>query len=303
MAGERVPAGAGTASPRTAIITGGASGIGAALAAALVAEGADVVLADIDEPGVLGQAVELDARGPGRAQGHVLDVRDAAAVTELVQDVKRTRGRLDLMFNNAGIAAAGEPDELSLEQWERTVDVNLRGVLHGCLAAFPVMREQGRGHLVNTASIAGLLPCPGSMAAYATSKSAVVGLSLSLRSAGADLGVRVSALCPGWTDTPLLDGVARAAADVGAAPRSARELLADSGTKLYPADRLAADALRGIARNKAVIVAPRTARAAVLVARWAPRLALREALAMTRQARVASAAPPSAPLAPPVPIT
>jgi NAD(P)-dependent dehydrogenase (short-subunit alcohol dehydrogenase family) len=221
MAGETVPAGAGTASPRTAIITGGASGIGAALAAALVAEGADVVLADIDEPGVLGQAAELDARGPGSAQGHVLDVRDAAAVTELVQDVKRTRGRLDLMFNNAGIALAGEPDELSPEQWERTLDVNLRGVLHGCLAAFPVMREQGRGHLVNTASIAGLLPCPGPMAAYATSKSAVVGLSLSLRAAGADLGVRVSALCPGWTDTPLLDGVARAAVDVGAAPRSA----------------------------------------------------------------------------------
>jgi NAD(P)-dependent dehydrogenase (short-subunit alcohol dehydrogenase family) len=289
--------------PRTAIITGGASGIGAALAAALVGEGADVVLADVDEPGVLRQAAELDVRGPGSARGHALDVRDAAAVTELVQYVKRAHGRVDLMFNNAGIASVGEPDELSAEQWERTLDVNLRGVLHGCLAAFPIMREQGGGHLVNTASIAGLLPCPGAMAAYSTSKFAVVGLSLSLRSAGADMGVRVSALCPGWTDTPLLDGTARAVPHGETVPRSARELLADNGTKLYPADRLAADALRGVARNRALIVAPRSARAAVLVARWAPRLALREALAMTRQLRVGSGAPPPATATPRMPIT
>ena len=274
--------------PRTAIITGGASGIGAALGAALVSEGADVVLADVDERGVLRQAAELDGRGPGTARGHVLDVRDAGAVAELVQDVQRTHGRLDLLFNNAGIAVAGEPDELALQEWERTLDVNLRGVLHGCLAAFPVMKEQGSGHIVNTASIAGLLPCPGPMAAYAASKSAVVGLSLSLRSAGADVGVRVSALCPGWTDTPLLDGARRPGASGGTAARSARELLADNGTRLYPADRLAADALRGVARNQALIVAPRSARAAVLVARWVPRLALREALAMTRQVRAGS---------------
>lgn len=286
---------------RTAIVTGGASGIGAALGAALVSRGARVVLADVDGAGAERQAAELSVRGPGEAVGVRLDVRDATAVAELVQRTAREHGRLDLLVNNAGIAVTGEPEELSLEHWERILDVNLRGVLHGCHAAYPVMKEQGGGHILNTASVAGLVPCPGPMAAYSATKFAVVGLSLALRAAGADHGVRVSALCPGWTDTAILDG--RGPEDLPLPPSaqgpSARRLLAESRIGLYPAERLAADALRGIDANRAVIVSPRSARIAVRVARHLPALARRQALAATRtfrRSRGAAALP-----APPLP--
>lgn len=276
---------------RTAIVTGGASGIGAALGAALVEQGGTVVLADVDGQAALRHAAALTERGPGAATGVALDVRDAAAVTDLVHDVSRTHGRLDLMFNNAGVAIAAEPDELSLEQWDRVLDVNLRGVVHGCSAAYPVMRQQGDGHIVNTASVAGLVPCPASLAPYSASKHAVVGLSLALRAAGADLGVRVSALCPGWIDTAMLDVPVGSGGTRDPHARSARTVLRENGIGLYAPDRLAADALRGVARNKALIVAPRTARAMALVARLAPGLALRQATAMTRRGRAGAAAP------------
>lgn len=279
---------------RTAIVTGGGSGIGAALGAALVEHGNTVVLADVDEQAALRHAAALTARGPGTARSAGLDVRDPGAVSDLVHDVSRTYGRLDLLFNNAGIAISVEPDELSLEQWDRVLDVNLRGVVHGCHAALPVMKQQGSGHIVNTASVAGLVPCPAGLAPYSTSKHAVVGLSLALRAAGADAGVRVSALCPGWTDTPMLDVPVRARGE--AQGRPAREVLRKSGTGLYAPDRLAADALRGVARNRALIVAPRTARAMVLVARLAPALALHQATVMTRRGR--AGAVPAVPVPP-----
>jgi NAD(P)-dependent dehydrogenase (short-subunit alcohol dehydrogenase family) len=272
---------------RTAIVTGGASGIGAALGAALVARGTTVVLADVDAGGAERTAAELSARGPGRALGVGVDVRDAAAVADVVQRTAAEHGRLDLMVNNAGIAVVGEPEDLLLAHWDRLIDVNLRGVVHGCHAAYPLMKAQGGGHIVNTASIAGVVPCPGQMATYSTTKFAVVGLSLALRAAGADHGVRVSALCPGWTDTAILDR--RGPEDLplpgSAEGPSARSLLADNRVGVYPADRLAADALRGIDANRALIVAPRSARVAVRVARHLPALARRQALAATRTFR------------------
>ena len=191
--------------PRIAIVTGGGSGIGAALGQALVRRGAAVVLADIDEEAVTKHAELLSRDGPGTADSAVVDVRDADAVTRLIHDTDRAHGRLDLLVNNAGIAVGGEPEELLLAHWERTLDVNLRGVIHGCHAAYPVMKEQGGGHIVNVASLAGLMPGSGLIAPYTTSKYAVVGLSLALRAAGADAGVRVSAVCPGWIDTPIID--------------------------------------------------------------------------------------------------
>src|SRR5207248_6593438 len=117
---------------------------------------------------------------------------------------RNRHGRLDLMVNNAGIGIGGETRELLLAHWDRIIDVNLRGVVHGVHAAYPVMIEQGSGHIVNTASLAGLLPSPGATP-YAMTKHAVVGLSLSLRGEAAAYGVRVTAVCPGVVETPILD--------------------------------------------------------------------------------------------------
>nr|BFE81638.1 hypothetical protein GCM10020093_042390 [Planobispora longispora] len=148
--------GSGTARPgaRTAIVTGGASGIGRAVCRELSRRGMHVVAADIDEAGAERTAKEFGCASAG------LDVTDARAVRDLVRRVKDERGRLDFMFNNAGIAVGGTTDELTLDHWNRTIDVNLRGVVHGVHAAYPIMLEQGRGHIVNTASLAGLTPAP-----------------------------------------------------------------------------------------------------------------------------------------------
>ena len=182
---------------QVAIVTGGASGIGLALGTALVQRGWHVVLADIQDVAGKEHADRLTRRGPGSAIGAYVDVRDAEGVAGLVESTHAEHGRLDLMVNNAGIAIAGEPEELDLVHWDRIIDVNLRGVIHGCQAAYPLMLRQGQGQILNVASVAGLIPSLGQMAPYAATKFGVVGLSRGLRTAGADHGTRVTALCPG----------------------------------------------------------------------------------------------------------
>jgi NAD(P)-dependent dehydrogenase (short-subunit alcohol dehydrogenase family) len=272
--------------PRIAIVTGGASGIGRALGAALVRRGDRVVLADVDGDAASAVAEQLDATGPGEATAAAVDVRDADAVRTLVTGTAERDGRLDLLFNNAGLGIGGATEELTPAHWDRTLDVNLRGVLHGVQAAYPLMLRQGHGHIVNTASLAGLLPMPGS-APYATTKWAVVGLSLSLRVEGAARGVRVSVVCPGGVDTPILDkGMPADLPRVpGAEGRDARALVTRaSGGRLYGADALAADVLRGIDRNRPVIVAPRQARVLWRLMRLSPSLVMRMQAAMTARA-------------------
>jgi len=271
-----------------AIVTGGASGIGAALGSALVRRGAHVVLADVDGDAVEHNAKVFNEAGRGSAESAVVDVRDAQAVADLVHETHRSRGRLDLMFNNAGIGVAGEPEDLLLEHWDRAIDVNLRGVVHGCHAAYPLMKHQGSGHIVNTASLAGLVPSPGWLAPYSMTKFAVVGLSLALRAAGADDGIHVSVVCPGFVDTPILDtrgpGDLPVPESVAKRP-TLRKMLETQKLRPYPVERLADDVLRGVARNKPVIVAPMAARLQWNVWRISPPVTLRAAQTWTRAAR------------------
>ncbi|RTL67173.1 MAG: SDR family oxidoreductase [Pseudonocardiaceae bacterium] len=248
-----------TSGGRVAIVTGGASGIGRALGAALVARGDTVVLADVDVEGATSAADAM--RGPGTATAAALDVRDGPAVERLVHYTADAHGRLDLMVNNAGLGIGGPVDELTPAHWDRVVDVNLRGVIHGVHAAYPLMVRQRRGHIVNTASMAGLVPCPG-LTPYATTKWGVVGLSLSLRAEAARHGVRVTVVCPAGVDTPILDK--GPPADLPRIPSDdtvdTRKMITTvSGGKLYDADALAADVLRGVRRNKALVVVPRYA--------------------------------------------
>jgi NAD(P)-dependent dehydrogenase (short-subunit alcohol dehydrogenase family) len=253
---------------KQAIVTGAGSGIGAALCRALVAAGADVVCTDID-----GEAAGRTASGLGdRALAARLDVTDAAAVQATVDDVVARTGRLDLMFNNAGIVWGGDTELLTLDQWNAIIDVNVRGVVHGVAAAYPQMIKQGHGHIINTASMAGLTAA-GQITSYVTTKHAIVGLSLALRSEAAAHGVGVLVVCPSAIETPLLEKGA-----IGGFDGRNYFLQGRAGKAAYPADRLADDTLKAIQRNKAVLVKPRSAHGQWLFARLAPGLMQRASI-------------------------
>lgn len=269
---------------RIAIVTGAASGIGQALARTLADRGDTVVVADIDGPRAERAAEEIARDTRGTAVPAVLDVRDAEAVHTLVRGTYDTYGRLDVMVNNAGIGIGGEALDMVLEHWDRCIDINLRGVVHGVHAAYPIMAKQRSGHIVNTASLAGLVP--GILTApYAASKHAVVGLSLSLRLEAAAYGVRVTVVCPGLVETPILDKTGPDDLPIPALGGHAREVFQHSGARLYPAEKMAQDIVRGMDRNAALVVSPAPARLLWRLWRYTPfvvnRFATRQ-LAWTR---------------------
>jgi NAD(P)-dependent dehydrogenase (short-subunit alcohol dehydrogenase family) len=254
-----------------AVVTGGASGIGRALGEALARRGARVVLADLQLD--LAQAVAAHIRETGgQATAAPLDVTDFAATNQLIQDTCRAEGRLDYVFNNAGIGIQGEASLYQLEDWYRVLDVNLRGVVHGVQAAYPIMLRQGFGHIVNTASLAGLVPAP-LVVSYTTSKHAVVGLSLALRIEADAAGVRVSVLCPGVVRTPALIDGGRYGKLLLPIPRDVQQGIFERQRPMPP-DRFAERALRAVARNRAIIVIPTWWRIIWWLYRLAPSLGL-----------------------------
>jgi NAD(P)-dependent dehydrogenase (short-subunit alcohol dehydrogenase family) len=231
-----------------ALVTGAGSGIGRGVALELARRGAIVVCADIDA--ATAEATANDARvAGGRASGAQLDVADRQAYADLVERIVGSSGRLDYLFNNAGIAVGGDVRDLAHEQWKRIVDVNLWGVIHGVEAAYPAMCARRAGHIVNTASVAGLVPFVP-MTPYATTKHAVVGLTLSLRAEAHAFGVKVSAICPAFIETGIF-----AAAHVAKADRekATRGLLL---FKPLATDDAVRRILRGVERNRALIVFP-----------------------------------------------
>ena len=208
-------------SGRVAVVTGAAGGLGRALAWAFAREGMDVALADIDVPGLDALASDL------RATGHKVisvptDVSDAAAVQHLLDRTLSELGGAHLMCNNAGVFTAAPMIEASESDWRRVLDVNLWGVIHGCRVFGAHFARQGEGHLLNTASAAGLFPVPG-MSSYSTSKYAVVGFSTQLRWELAPAGVGVTVLLPGVLNTSMAkaEGVGLKHFDVDDIPRKA----------------------------------------------------------------------------------
>ncbi|MDT5009156.1 MAG: hypothetical protein QOH57_773 [Mycobacterium sp.] len=258
-----------------AIVTGGGSGIGAALTRALVAAGADVQCADVD--GEAAGRVADASTGPGRATGAQLDVTDPGAVQSAVDDVVARTGRLDLMFNNAGIVWGGNTELLTLDQWNAIIDVNIRGVVHGVAAAYPLMIRQGHGHIVNTASLAGLIP-GGRLVSYSMTKHAIVGLSLALRSEAVLHGVNVLVVCPGAVETPILD-------KGGVGDFQGRSFFLTGQKMGYDADLLARDVLRAVERKRAILVAPGVAKAGWAFARLSPALVQRSMTRMIARGR------------------
>ena len=235
-----------------AIVTGGGSGIGRALSRALAARGAVVTIADKNTAGAEETAAMIAADG-GKASAVSLDVTDFDAVKNLVNETAQQHGRLDYMFNNAGIGAGGPIHRFKMEHWTRVLDVNLMGVIHGVQAALPVMSAQGFGHIVNTSSMGGILPMPLATS-YIASKFAVLGLSLTIRIEAMDNNVRVSALCPGVIRTPILHAKGENINLFNVLPEDADDLW----KQLRPMDpdRFATNVLKKVARNQPVIIEP-----------------------------------------------
>jgi NAD(P)-dependent dehydrogenase (short-subunit alcohol dehydrogenase family) len=240
----------------TAVVTGGASGIGRGLAEELAKQGGEVVLADRQIELAKEVATEICSSG-GKATALKVDVTDFRAVDQLVQETVERTGRLDYIFNNAGIGIGGNVNHYGIEDWNQMMDVNLRGVINGVQAAHKVMIAQGFGHIVNTASLAGLTPSPGNVA-YATTKHAVVGLSTSLRAEAAHLGLRVSVLCPGFVRTAILEGGGKYGKMlIDLSPEQHRHLLAmiEKFKPMSP-NVFAKKALNSVVKNKAIIIVP-----------------------------------------------
>lgn len=204
---------------KTALVTGAGSGIGRASALAFAREGAEVAVADIvEESGA--ETVRLIKAAGGEASFFATDVSRAAEVAELVRGVVAEYGALHFAHNNAGIEGGqGELHEYSEEQWDHLIAVNLKGVWLCMKYELVQMLAQGGGVIVNTASTSGLKGTPGG--AYAASKHGVVGLTKSAAVSYAQKGIRINAVCPGTTDTPLLARVMARAPGVAAMLRAA----------------------------------------------------------------------------------
>jgi NAD(P)-dependent dehydrogenase (short-subunit alcohol dehydrogenase family) len=190
---------------KVAIITGAGGGMGRTAARMFAAEGAKVVLADVTEEMVGSAVAEVEAAG-GQATGIAADVSDEAGAKRMVDHAVATYGRVDALYNNAGIMPAADHSVIDTDvaTWDKVMAVNVRGVFLGCKYAIPRMVEQGSGSIINVASFVAILGCSVPQDAYTASKGAVLALTRSLAVQFAPQGVRSNAISPGPIETPLL---------------------------------------------------------------------------------------------------
>ena len=244
-------------------ITGAGSGLGRGIAIELATRGAVIVATDRNATTVEETAATIRSAG-NRAESRTLDVTNAVAVRTAVEESALSHGRLDYIFNNAGIGFAGEIRDSTLEQWHTVMDVNFYGVLHGVLAAYPIMVQQGSGHIVNTASLAGLAITP-TMSAYAASKHAVVGLSRAIRAEGVALGVKVTTLCPSFIESSIYENSITA----GIGDTTVRSMVP---FPIIPLREGILALIAGVERNEELVVIPRVARTLWWMIRFAPKM-------------------------------
>ncbi|MCA2227130.1 SDR family oxidoreductase [Nonomuraea aurantiaca] len=247
LRGARVEEGRKAFHGQLVVITGAGSGIGRATARAFAAHGAEVVCADLDREAAARTADGIAKDLGGTAHAVRVDVADPAQMEDFAGNIRAEHGVPDIVVNNAGIAVSGPFLDHSLDDWRRTLDVNLWGVIHGCRLFAAQMVERGEGgHIINIASAAAFVPSR-LLPAYSTSKAAVKMLSDCLRAELAGQGIGVSVICPGFVSTPI----ARNATYVGPDMReSAERGLARRG---YPPERVAAHILRAVHRDQAVV--------------------------------------------------
>jgi NAD(P)-dependent dehydrogenase (short-subunit alcohol dehydrogenase family) len=190
---------------RVALITGAGSGIGRESALLFAAEGAAVIVADIDDSGGR-ETVAAVEKGGGRAAYVHADVAKAAEAAKMIDAAERTFGKLNVLFNNAGIMHGKDDDAVSTDEaiWDLTMNVNAKGVFLGCKYGIPAIRRAGGGSIINTASFVAVLGAATPQVAYTASKGAVLALTRELAIVHARENIRVNALCPGPLRTELL---------------------------------------------------------------------------------------------------
>lgn len=186
---------------KVALVTGGGSGIGQAIAVEAAARGAIVVIADIDKEGGEETAKSMIGDG-GTAYFHPTDVTEAAAVGQLVTQAQ-SYGKITFLANSAGLQTYGTVESTSEEAWDKTIDVNLKSMFLMGKAVVPIMKANGRGAIVNISSIQGMR-CQKNVLAYATSKGAVIAMTRAMGLDHAKEGIGTNCICPGSIDTPML---------------------------------------------------------------------------------------------------
>jgi NAD(P)-dependent dehydrogenase (short-subunit alcohol dehydrogenase family) len=236
---------------KVAIVTGGASGIGKAICVYLASHGATVIIADCNLNGAKETESFITSNG-GYGKTVYADVSNPKDVESLIISTVKEFGQIDFLFNNAGIGINGEFQDMNLEQWKRIMDVNFWGTIYGCYYVYPIMMKQGFGHIVNVSSLAGLMS-GGLMTSYSASKHAVVGFSLTLRAEAKQYGIKVSALCPGFLETPIH----KVTPNVSEFLNSEKNKKVNACMKYPTAEDCINQMMRGVRRNKAIIVSPK----------------------------------------------
>ncbi|MFE0463075.1 SDR family oxidoreductase [Kitasatospora sp. NPDC058965] len=272
---ERGEPAAGAGGPLV-VITGAGSGIGRATALAFAEQRATVVVCDLDLEAAR-RTAELVTLLGGAGHAYQVDVSDGPGMDAFAQTVAAAHGVPDVLVNNAGIGHSGTFLQTTEKEWQRVLDVNLWGVIHGCRAFGTMMAERGQGgHIVNLASAAAYLPSKV-LAAYATSKAAVLMLSDCLRAELADAGVGVSAICPGIVNTNITRTTTFSGLD-----RDAQAAKQDRVSKMYarrgfPPEKVAAEIVRAVRTGKPMVPVTVEAKAARLLGRLSPALLRRAA--------------------------
>ncbi len=255
-------------SRKRVVITGAASGLGEALALGYAADGWRVAVTDLDQAACERTAERVAAAG-GTPLPLVCDVRQAGDLRQLAARLEQDWEGVDVVINNAGVAGGGPFVDVPLEDWDWLLDINLMGVVRGCHAFAPMMIRQGGGHLVNVASMAGLLAPPG-MAHYNVSKAGVVALSESLRAELDAHGIAVSVACPSYFRTNLLDSFR----GPDERPRKIVEKFFASGK--LTAEQVAAHIREGVAAGRFLLLPHPDGRTAWRIKRFLPPLYFRE---------------------------
>jgi NAD(P)-dependent dehydrogenase (short-subunit alcohol dehydrogenase family) len=225
------------------IVTGGNSGIGYALCEELLKRGAVVYMAGRNPEKVKKSAEQLSDYG-NQIKTLIMDVTDEKQVKNAIEDTAARKGRLDFLFNNAGIFKPMLFETATREDWRYMIDTNLWSVIYGVHAALPIMLKQGSGHIVNTSSLAGLVPYPMQVI-YEATKYAVVGLSESLRYEYAEKGIRFSVICPGDIATPIFSKIFDSEGSGAEIPESA-----------YPVDEAVVYSLDKVSEGHGRIIVP-----------------------------------------------
>ncbi|MFC3058428.1 SDR family NAD(P)-dependent oxidoreductase [Paenirhodobacter populi] len=191
-------------SGRVALVTGGGRGIGAGIAKALAEAGADVLIADYNVALAEEGAAAVESLGR-KSEAIVVDVRKPESVQAMIDSIEKTWGQLDIAVNNAGVVSLGGIEDLTVEQWDDLIDVNLRGVFLCCQAEIRLMRKARFGRIINTSSIAGKVGFPN-LSHYSASKFGVIGFTNAIAKEVAKEGITVNALCPGIVATGMWRG-------------------------------------------------------------------------------------------------